>query len=97
LEIIKLLFQAAKGHNGAVPIWPNSYLEPLQAVYRTEKLLNTARVVWEKGMMRLRVLLAVLSDVVYVPTERLKKVDPKLESLLNVNSLEDLKLLNSTF
>jgi molybdopterin-guanine dinucleotide biosynthesis protein A len=88
--VIEMLFKSARGHDGATPRWPNGYIDPLQAVYRTKKLQVAAQKVWERGKMRLADVLKMLPDVVYVSTEELKKVDPKLESFLNVNLPEDV-------
>lgn len=93
LEVIKLLFENAKNHGGAVPRWPNGYVEPLQAVYKTEKLRKAANEVWKKGKMKLMEVLNGVPDIVYVSTEKLRVIDPKLESFMNVNSPEDIELL----
>ncbi len=93
LEVIKLLFENAKNHGGAVPRWPNGYVEPLQAVYKTEKLRKAVNEAWKKGKMKLMEVLNGIPDIVYVPTEKLRVIDPKLESFMNVNSPEDIELL----
>jgi molybdopterin-guanine dinucleotide biosynthesis protein A len=92
-EVIELLYQSAKNRDGAVPRWPNGYLEPLQAVYKTERLRGAVEDAWKSGEMRLAEALERLRNVVYVPTEKLKKVDPRLESFLNVNSPQDIKMI----
>lgn len=94
-EVIELLFENAKNHGGAVPRWPNGYLEPLQAVYETEKLRKAVNEAWKRGKMRLMEVLNIVPDIVYVSTEKLRKIDPKLESFMNVNSLEDIELLSA--
>lgn len=95
LEVIELLFEKAKNHSGAVARWPNGYVEPLQAVYETEKLLKAVNEVWKRGEMRLMEVLNIVPDIVYVSTEELRGIDPKLESFLNVNSPEDIELLSA--
>ena len=95
LEVIKLLFENAKNHGGAVPRWPNGYVEPLQAVYETEKLRKAANEVWKMGKMKLTEVLNILPDIVYLSTEKLREIDPKLESFMNVNSPEDIELLSA--
>ena len=89
-EVLKLIFRSAQGHDGAIPKWPNGYIEPLQAVYNTGKLRRAVIEAWGDGKMRLAEVLGRLSDIVYVSTEELKKADPELESFLNVNLPEDL-------
>ena len=95
LEVIKLLFENAKNHGGAVPRWPNGYVEPLQAVYETEKLRKAVNKAWKRGKMKLMEVLNEVPDIVYLSTEKLRKIDPKLESFINVNSLEDIELLSA--
>lgn len=93
-EVLRLLFQDARGHDGAIPRWPNGYIEPLQAVYKTDKLQGVVKDVWKGGKMRLAAALEMLPDVVYVSTEKLREVDPTLKSFLNVNSPEDVARLH---
>lgn len=94
-EVIELLFENSKNHGGAVARWPNGYVEPLQAVYETEKLRKAVNEVWKKGRMRLIEVLNIVPDIVYVPMEKLREIDPKLESFLNVNSPEDIEFLSA--
>ena len=95
LEVIELLFETARTHDGAVPRWPNGYVEPLQAVYETEKLRKVVNEVWKRRKMRLMEVLKIVPDIVYVSTQKLRKIDPKLESFMNVNSPEDIELLST--
>ena len=94
-EVIELLFKSAKGHDGAIPRWPNGYIEPLQAVYRTEKLRKAVDKAWKEGRMRLASVIEMLPDIVYIPTQKLKEVDPMMESFLNINSPEDIARFQS--
>jgi molybdopterin-guanine dinucleotide biosynthesis protein A len=89
-EVIELLFESTRGHDGAIPRWPNGYIEPLQAVYRTEGLRRAAGKAWRDGKMRLADVIEMLPDVVYVPTEKLREADPTLSSFLNVNSPDEI-------
>lgn len=89
-EVLRLLLRHARGHDGGIPRWPNDYIEPLQAVYRTEKLKAIAQRAWENGKMKLTDVLEMVPDVVYVSTEEIRKVDPKLESFLNVNTPKNI-------
>lgn len=84
-SIINELFHHAKGHDAAVPRWPNGYVEPLQAVYRRKRTLKAARETWNEEKMKMTEVLKKLPDLVYVSTKELRRVDPKLESFLNVN------------
>lgn len=88
-EVIELLFDNARGHSGAIPRWPSGYTEPLQAVYKTEELCEAVEKTWKEGKMKLASVIARLPDVAYISTEKLKRIDPELESFLNINSPED--------
>jgi molybdopterin-guanine dinucleotide biosynthesis protein A len=90
-EVLKMLYERAKGRGGAVPRWPNGYLEPLQAIYDTRELLEAANRAWERNDMRLAEVLKLVPDLVYVSTDELRKVDPFLKTFLNVNSPEELR------
>lgn len=74
--------------DAAVPIWPNGYVEPLIAVYRSEPLRKATRKALEEGKLRSRSPLDYM-DVVYVPVDEVF-YDPRLETF-NVNSNEDLE------
>lgn len=88
-EIIKRLAEEAQNADGSVPRWPNGYIEPLQAVYRTEKLAEAAVQARNKGHMKVSKALEKL-QVNYISTEDLRSIDPDLESFLNLNHEEDI-------
>lgn len=87
---IKFLLKRARGHDAGIPRWPNGYIEPLQAVYKTEKLRRAAEEAWKDGKMKLYDVLKLMKDAVYVSTENLRKVDPKLKSFLNLNTPDEM-------
>lgn len=89
-EVMERLAERAEGHDGAVPLWPNGYLEPLYAVYRTKGLLRAVKE--REGERRLRNILKGL-DISYVPVEDLRDLDPQLDCFFNLNSPEDLARL----
>ena len=94
-KVIRYLFEIAKTHGGAVPRWPNGYVEPLQAVYKTEELRRAVDELWAVGSMKLLYVIKKIPDIVYVPTKKLRKIDPKLESFINLNSPADIKFLKT--
>ncbi|KXB02056.1 hypothetical protein AKJ43_02545 [candidate division MSBL1 archaeon SCGC-AAA261D19] len=95
-KVIGLLARRAKSHDGAVPRWPDGYIEPLQAVYDRRKMAIAAEEAWKEGEMKLSEVLKKLPDLIYVSTDDLREVDPKLESFLNVNRLEDIQGLKDS-
>lgn len=88
--LIRALLDRARGHDGAVPMWPNGYLEPLQAVYDKERLRSVVENLYRKNEMKISKVIKNLKDIVYLPIDNLKVIDPKLESFLNANSPEDI-------
>lgn len=91
VQVLNFLLERAEGHEAAVPRWPNGYLEPLVAVYDAVKLKEAARRVWSRGLMKLSLVIDELTDVVFVPMEEIREVDPELESFVNINSPDDLE------
>ncbi len=87
---IELLFERARGHDAAVPRDAGSFLEPLHAVYRREPMIRAVEQALRAGERRIAAPLKYLKDVVYVPADEIRKVDPGLKTFLNVNRAEDL-------
>jgi molybdopterin-guanine dinucleotide biosynthesis protein A len=87
---IGLLFEKAEGHDAAVPVQKNGFLEPLHAVYRREPMLRAVERSIGRNESRISAPLSHLEDVAFVPVEELEKADPGLRTLLNVNRAEDL-------
>lgn len=90
-EVVKLLFEISQRIDAAIPRWPNGYIEPLHAVYRTDSALTAAEEAIEKGGMRLLSMISLLKRVRYLSTEVIKKVDPDLITFLNINTPADLR------
>ncbi len=92
--VMELILERGGGHDASIPRWPNGYIEPLIAVYRTTALEEAVERAWKDGTMKLSKMIDTMEDVVYVPTEDLKDLDPDMESFINLNSPVDL-LVNS--
>ena len=88
--LLRRLFRKVRGHDAAVPRWPDGRLEPLVAVYRRSALLRAARSALAAGERSSLEMLARLRDVRYVPVDSLRSCDPDLRSFVNVNTPEDL-------
>ncbi len=93
--IVRFLFDLCVKKNAAIPRWPNGYIEPLHAVYYATSALAAATTALEDGKLDLRSMIAKLRDVQYVSTIVLKRMDSKLLTFLNVNTLKDLKRAES--
>jgi molybdopterin-guanine dinucleotide biosynthesis protein A len=89
-KAIALLFEKAKGHDAAVPKGPGDYLEPLHAVYRREPMIRAVEESLAAGEHRIASPLKHLKDVVYVPYDEFKTIDPELKTFRNINRAEDM-------
>jgi molybdopterin-guanine dinucleotide biosynthesis protein A len=89
-DILSLLLELCPGRNACVPRWPNGYVEPLQAVYRTEPALEASRFALCAGKLDVQAMLDGLQCVRYVSTLVLKQLDPELKTFFNINTPLDL-------
>lgn len=94
-QIALFLLNRCKSNIAVIPQWPNGYIEPLQAAYNTKSALSTANTSLKEGKLDLRAMIANFKHVHYVSTRVLQKIDEKLLTFFNVNTLEDLKLAKS--
>lgn len=91
-EAVELLFGLAMGHDAAVPMHEDGFIEPLHAVYKRDAMLDAVEHSFKAGEKRIASPLKYLGDVVYVTDEKIKAVDPALRTFLNINKAEDLSL-----
>ena len=89
-KVMKLLFKISKGIDAVIPRWPNGYVEPLQAVYRTGSALTAAEEAIDKRETRLMGMISRLDRIRYISTEAIKELDPSLFTFFNVNTKADL-------
>jgi molybdopterin-guanine dinucleotide biosynthesis protein A len=89
-RVVLALAALAPAEGGADVVAPRGPRgpEPLLAIWRPRVLPEVTRRV-ERGDLALQSLLAAL-DTLYVPEPELRALDPKLESLRNLNRPEDL-------
>ena len=90
-DFINLLFDLSSGFDAVIPRWPNGYIEPLQAVYKTRAALTAARRAFRRNEMKMSSMISLLRKVRYIPTLAVKKIDPELNTFFNINTLADLK------
>ena len=86
-ELVRALWEARDGAQVVVPVTDKG-LEPLLALYHRD-CLPAARRVLQSGRRRIVAMFQELR-VVEVPVEALRAADPRLRSLVNVNTPEDL-------
>jgi molybdopterin-guanine dinucleotide biosynthesis protein A len=89
-KVIELLFETCVGVDAAVPRWPNDYIEPLQAVYRTSSALNATRQALRHRELRPLNMIRLLSRMRYLSTLVIQQLDPHLTTFFNVNTPLDL-------
>ena len=90
-DILLLLLELRTNKNAVIPRWPNGYIEPLQAVYRTKPAVEAAKKTLNAGKVDLRSVLNELRAVRYISTLVLQQLDPELRTFFNVNTPLDLE------
>ena len=87
---------SGEGHDAAVPIWRDTgIVEPLCAVYKSRTALAAALKAASEDKRGCRDMIANLGNVLFVPVDELRGVDPDLRSLLNLNTREEYLALAS--
>jgi molybdopterin-guanine dinucleotide biosynthesis protein A len=94
-DVLSLLLDLCVDRAAVIPRWPNGYIEPLQAVYRTVEALEAARDALGEGELNMRSMVDRLRGVRYVSTLVLQQLDPELRTFFNVNTPLDLKRAES--
>jgi len=94
-QVTVFLLDACFQRDAVIPRWPNGYIEPLHAVYRTRPAAEAARKALEGGGLDMRSMIGRLGRVRYVSTGVLRAIDPDLRTFFNVNTLEDLRRAES--
>jgi molybdopterin-guanine dinucleotide biosynthesis protein A len=90
-EVLKLMREVITTENAVIPRWPNGYIEPLHAVYRTKPSLEAAEKALSENRMDMLSMIKNLRSVLYLSTLVIEQLDPKLETFFNVNTVNDLK------
>jgi molybdopterin-guanine dinucleotide biosynthesis protein A len=89
-KVIELLFETCGSVDAAVPRWPNDYIEPLQAVYRTSSALEATKQALGREEYRPFSMIHLLKKVRYLSTGVIQQLDPQLTTFFNVNTPLDL-------
>jgi molybdopterin-guanine dinucleotide biosynthesis protein A len=90
-DVLSLLFELCIGKSAVIPRWPNSQIEPLHAVYKTEQAVEAAKKALMKDELDMRAMICELHGVRYVSTLVIEQLDPDLQSFFNINTPLDLK------
>jgi len=90
-DIISLLMELCVNKNATIPRWPNCYLEPLHAVYRTKSAVEAAEKTLLTGQVNMQAMVDNLRNVRYVSTIVLEQLDKELRTFFNINTPLDLR------
>jgi molybdopterin-guanine dinucleotide biosynthesis protein A len=95
-RVVELLFESLFNRNcdALIPRWEDGKLETLHAVYKRKSMLQAARQAIEQGEHIILAAIFKLPKVSYISIEEIKKIDPELKTLMNVNTPSDLKKIN---
>ncbi|MBA1341360.1 MAG: Molybdenum cofactor guanylyltransferase [ANME-2 cluster archaeon] len=91
IGVVEFLFKSAKGHDGALPVGDDGIYEPLHAVYRTGPMLASTEKSIEQGERFILAPIFDLEDMVFIEMDKIRELDPKLNTFLNINTLEDIE------
>jgi molybdopterin-guanine dinucleotide biosynthesis protein A len=90
-NVLQLVLERAQGADASVPIWKTGKLEPLQAVYRRNRMLDKAKEALSEGKLSPKDAISRLSHVVYVSVEdEISRIDSELSTFFNVNTRNDV-------
>ncbi len=90
-EVLRFLLDVCFNKTAAIPRWPNGNIEPLQAAYHAGRAAEAARKALERGKLDMHSMIEDLQNVRYVSTLVLEEFDPKLLTLFNINTPNDLR------
>lgn len=90
--VLLFLIDVILNIDAVIPRWPNGYIEPLQAVYKTKAACEAARRALNENFMSMHAMINLLRKVRYISTLVLEKINPGLTTFFNVNTPEDLEL-----
>ena len=94
-RVVSLLLDLCINRNAAIPRWPNGYIEPFQAAYRTESAVRAAETALKEKKLDMRSMVLHMMRVRYVSTMVLRQMDSELLTFFNINTSEDLKRAES--
>ncbi|HMK83159.1 MAG TPA: molybdenum cofactor guanylyltransferase [Candidatus Bathyarchaeia archaeon] len=89
-EVIRLLLRRAIGNDGAIPMAEGNLLEPLCAVYRRESALLAAEKPIQNDRLSMLEMITQLTKLIRVPVEDIRRIDPQLLTLRNINTEQDM-------
>ena len=95
-SVCELIVSYAQGADGSVPMTGKTFLETLHGAYRREPGLGAFKEAAANGDCRPRYAFDRMK-LRFVPEEKLREIDPGLESFWNINTQEHLELAEKRF
>ncbi len=93
-EVVEYMFQKGQDATVAVPMWPNGRLETLSMVMERKKALEIADTLCKLRRPRSDDIIRGALNVWFLNTVGdIARLDPKLNSFVNINAPQDLTLL----
>jgi molybdopterin-guanine dinucleotide biosynthesis protein A len=89
--ILEMMFCVSYDLNGTLLVKPNGWIEPLPSVYNVSNCLECAELLRRIGELRIRKVLENMSDVVRLPVEKLREIDPELVSFIDLDTINSVK------
>jgi molybdopterin-guanine dinucleotide biosynthesis protein A len=88
---LSLLAELCINRNAVIPRWPNCYIEPMQAVYRTTSAEEAAAEALCTGETNMQAMVNKLLGIRYVSTLVIEQLDNGLRTFFNINTPLDLR------
>lgn len=93
-DLVDFLFRSCIGFDAAIAVWSEKYREPLNAVYRKDPMYRACEYSINIKSKKVFSCVKLLKDVNFIPIGLIKKIDPELKSFFNLNTREDIDLIN---
>lgn len=94
-EIAMLLLDLCIGRSAVIPRWPDGKIEPLQAAYDVKSAAQAVRTALDEGKRDMLGMIAHMQGIRYISTLVLQQYDTKLNTFLNINTVEDWRRAES--
>lgn len=94
-EVATLLLDCCIGRDAAIPRWPNGWIEPLQAAYDRKSAIVAAKKALDRGKMDMLSMIDYLRGIRFISMVVVQKLDPRLLTFFNINTLADLRKAGS--
>jgi len=97
-NFIKYMIDQSIDYDSCIPRWNNGFLEPLLAIYPTKKAYENSLKSLKNNRYKLVNIINPDWKINYISIEeKIKKIDPYLQSFKNVNNIEDINQLESVY